>query len=117
MMVMSSFSNVLGDISNVLLTIAVILFAFATIICWGYYGRECVYYFNKSDKATKVYYFFYIAFVFIGSIISLDTVWQLADFAVGGMTLINLTILVFMNNVIKMETENYLKKRASRRKP
>lgn len=117
LMVMSSFSNVLGDISNVLLTIAVILFAFATIICWGYYGRECVYYFNKSDKATKVYYFIYIVFVFVGSIISLDAVWQLADFAVGGMTLINLTILVLMNNEIKMETENYFKKRASRRKP
>lgn len=117
MMVMNAFSSVLGDISNVFLTVAVILFAFATIICWGYYGRECVYYFNKSNRVKKGYYLIYVAFVLIGSIISLDTVWQLADFAVGGMTLINLTVLILMNNEIKIETENHFKKRASRRKP
>ena len=116
MMVMNSFSNVLGNISNLLLSASVVLFAFATIICWGYYGRECVYYFNKSAKATKLYYILYIAFVFAGSIISLDLVWQLADFAVAGMTLINLSILVLMNKEIKTETESYFKKRASRRK-
>ena len=116
MMVMNSFSNLLGNISNILLTASVVLFAFATIICWGYYGRECVYYFNKSSKATKIYYVIYIAFVFLGSVISLDLVWQLADFAIAGMTLINLSILVLMSKEIKFETESYFKKRASRRK-
>jgi AGCS family alanine or glycine:cation symporter len=115
-MVFSAFSVSLGNISYILLSISVFLFAFATIICWGYYGKECLYFIKKDKKVEKCYYCFYIITVFIGTLISLDMIWQLADFAVGVMTLMNLFILGNMNKEIKKETFKYFKKRSSPRK-
>lgn len=116
LMAFSAFSVSLGSVSSVLLSISVFLFAFATIICWGYYGKECVYFIVKNKKFEKIYYCVYIVTVLIGSYISLDIVWQLADFAVGAMTLMNLYILGKMSREIRKETLMYFEKRASRRK-
>ena len=116
LMVYYAFSASLGSVSGVLLSISVFLFAFATIVCWGYYGKECVYFISKGNAKEKIYYLFYIFTVFLGSYISLDLVWQIADFAVGVMTLMNLFILGKMSGEIRKETLIYFKKRASRGK-
>jgi AGCS family alanine or glycine:cation symporter len=116
LMAFASFEATLGSFSNVVLCISVFLFAFATVVCWGYYGKECVYYINKSKAAERAYYMIYIFFIFLGSFISLDFVWELADLAVGVMTLMNLFILANMSDEIKKETAKYYRKRASRRK-
>ncbi len=107
MMVFSAFSAALGSGSDVFLCISVFLFAFATVICWGYYGKECIYYLNKSKSAERIYYFIYIIFIFIGSVVSLEPVWQIADLAVGVMTLMNLLVLFLMRREITSETERY----------
>ena len=110
MMVFASFRESLGDVSGVMLAICIFLFAFATVICWGYYGRECIYYFNRSKIAEKTYYVIYILCIYIGSCISLEMVWQWADLAVGVMTLMNLYILYKMRNEIYGQTAQYYKK-------
>ena len=118
MMVFAAFSRSLGDISNILLSVSVFLFAFATIICWGYYGKECIYFLNPSKRAEKLYYALYVIFVFVGSYISLDFIWEFADFAVGGMTLMNLLIISLMSGEVKRETDWYFnKKELPKRKP
>ena len=118
MMAFAAFSRSLGDISNILLSVSVFLFAFATIICWGYYGKECIYFLNPSKCAERIYYIFYIVFILIGSWVSLDFVWELADFAVGGMTLMNLLIISLMSGEVKRETDWYFnKKELPKRKP
>ena len=109
MMAFSAFAATLGELSNVLLSISVFLFAFATIVCWGYYGKECIYFLNPSKRAEKFYYGLYVIFVFVGSYISLDFIWELADFAVGGMTLMNLLIISLMSGEVKRETDWYFK--------
>ncbi len=116
LMVYSAFLVSLGDISGVLLSVSVFLFAFATIVCWGYYGKECIYFVSRNSSKEKAYYAIYIFTVFIGSYISLDAVWQIADFAVGVMTLMNLFVLGKMSGEIRDETYKYFKKRASRGK-
>ena len=107
MMAFAAFSGSLGDISNILLSVSVFLFAFATIVCWGYYGKECIYFLNPSKRAEKLYYALYVIFVFVGSYISLDFIWELADFAVGGMTIMNLLIISLMSGEVKRETDLY----------
>jgi AGCS family alanine or glycine:cation symporter len=112
-MVYSAFNTSLGNISGVLLSISVFLFAFATIVCWGYYGKECIYFVCKNNSKEKCYYLVYIFTVFVGAYISLDMIWQIADFAVGAMSLLNLFILGKMSGEIKKETLLYINKRAS----
>lgn len=116
MMVLAAFSAVLGDASKILFSFSVFLFAFATIICWGYYGKECIYFISRNKALEKLYYSFYIVCIFVGSFISLDFVWEVADFAVGAMTVMNLFVLCCMHKEIQKETDIYFKKRASRRK-
>ena len=110
LMAFSAFSASLGKASGMLLSISVFLFAFATIICWGYYGKECIFFISKNNKLEKIYYCFYIITVFLSTYISLDAVWQSADFAVGTMTLMNLYILGKMSGEVRKETQIYFKK-------
>ncbi len=109
MMALSSFSALFGRAGALLLSASVVLFAFATIICWGYYGKECVYYLNKGKTAERIYYIVYILLAFFGSFISLEGVWAAADFALGAMSLMNLAVLGAMSGEIKRETLNYFK--------
>ena len=114
--VITSFESVLGRFGEILLSICIFMFAFATVICWGYYGKECIYFLSKSKKAERYYYIAYSILVLFGSFVSLDGVWQLADLAVGVMTVMNLYILGQMRREVRKETELYFKKRAPRRK-
>lgn len=107
MMVFSAFYSVLGYISQPLLCLSVLLFAFATIICWGYYGRECVFWFSKSGKLRNIYFVLYVFLIFVGANISPDSVWGITDFVVGAMTVMNLYVLCRMNREIKDVTDYY----------
>ena len=107
MMVFASFDQALGGFASMPLAFCVFLFAFATVICWGYYGEECVYFVNRSTVAKRAYYAMYVALVFFGSFMTLDAVWEIADFAVGGMTVMNLYILGKMSREIAAETRGY----------
>ena len=109
--VLYSFEHVLGEGAGAWLGICVALFGFATIVCWGYYGKECTYYLCKTPRAEKIYYLIYVCFVFVGSFVRMDLVWELADFAVGIMTVMNLYILLMMSKEIKLETTQYFNKK------
>lgn len=108
--VLTAFEISFGRVSGVLLTVSLFLFALATIICWGYYGKECIYFISKSQTSQNVYFVAYILFVGLGCCISPDAAWQVADFAIGLMTPMNLITLVFMSDEIARETEMYFKK-------
>ena len=45
--------------------------------------------------------------VLLGAIVDSEAIWQATDFAVGGMTLINLIFLLLMSGEVKKETERY----------
>ncbi len=111
MMVFLSFEVTFGYAGDVLLFISIFLFALATVICWGYYGKECVYFIVKDKSIEKVYYIIYTLFIFGGVILPTDFIWEIADLAVGGMTVMNLIILGFMNKEIVAETNKYFKKK------
>lgn len=110
MMTFSAFSAVLGDFSQIFLCGSVLLFAFATIICWGYYGKECVFYFSKNKKIQSIYFAVYVMLVFAGAIVPLDFVWGITDFSIGAMTFMNLFILCVMSGEVKEITARYFVK-------
>lgn len=108
--VLQSFEITFGEISGILLTVSLFLFALATIICWGYYGKECVYFISKSSGLRKIYFIAYTVCVSLGCCVSSDAVWQAADLAIGLMTPMNLITLLFMSDEIVLETKRYFKK-------
>ena len=90
-----------------LLTFGLVTFAFSTILGWCYYGERAVEYLGGRPW-VKVFRVFYIAAVFVGSIIQLNTVWTFADCANALMAIPNLLSLLFLSGIVVHETRKYL---------
>ena len=90
-----------------LLSFGLLTFAFSTILGWCYSGESAVEYL-KGKRWTYVYRILYIAAVFIGSVASLNIVWNIADCMNALMAIPNLLSLLFLNGVLVHETRKYL---------
>lgn len=94
-------------IGTPLLTFGLLTFAFSTILGWEIYGERAVEYL-KGSRWTLYYRIIYIVALFIGSIMSLDVVWNIADSMNALMAIPNLLSLIFLSGVIVKETRKYL---------
>ncbi len=90
-----------------LLTIGLLTFAFSTILGWCYYGERAMEYLS-GRKLAYGYRTVYIVAVFLGSIMNLTVVWNLADCMNALMAIPNLLSLLFLNGIIVHETRKYL---------
>jgi AGCS family alanine or glycine:cation symporter len=90
-----------------LLTFGLLTFAFSTILGWELYGERAVEYL-KGRKWTLYYRVLYIAAVFIGSVMNLSVVWNIADCMNALMTIPNLISLLFLSGVLVAETRKYM---------
>ena len=94
-------------IGRPLLTFGLLTFAFSTILGWCYYGERAMEYL-KGKHWVLVYRVLYIIAVFVGSIMNLAVVWNLADCMNALMAIPNLVSLLFLNGIIVHETRKYL---------
>ena len=80
-MAFSSSLPGLGKFGEIFIAVCLLFFAFSTIISWNFFGKLNVQYLFKNSKvATIVYSVIAIAFIFLGSILSNNLVWELTDF-------------------------------------
>lgn len=84
---------------EVILAVSLVLFAFATIIGWNYYG-ECAMRYLTGERGIKIYQLFYMVFVYLGAVISLELVWGLSDLFNSFMAVPNLICLWLLRGVI-----------------
>ncbi len=94
-------------IGTPLLTFGLLTFAFSTILGWEIYGERAVEYL-KGRRWTLGYRIIYVVAIFIGSVMSLDIVWNIADCMNALMAIPNLLSLLFLSSVIVSETRKYL---------
>lgn len=90
-----------------LLSFGLLTFAFSTILGWELYGERAIGYLC-GRKLTLCYRVLYIIGVFVGSVISLDLVWNIADVMNALMAIPNLLSLIFLSGVTVHETRKYL---------
>ncbi len=103
-----AFDTVIPHFS-IILTIAVILFAFSTMISWSYYGMQgWVYLFGKGKVTDLVYKALFLVFVVIGASISLGAVIDFSDAMIFAMVVPNIIGVLFLTPVIKKELNIYL---------
>ena len=94
-------------IGPIILTIGLLTFVFSTILGWSYYGERAIeYLFGKI--AIMPYRILWVIAVFLGSVLSLPLVWDLADAMNAMMAIPNLVSLLLLNGVIVAETKKYL---------
>ncbi len=99
-MIQVSFENMFGNtVGGYFVAICLFFFAFSTIISWNYFGKiNFEYIFSK--KATIVYMIIAIAFVFMGSVLSSDLVWELTDMFNNLMVIPNVLALVALSGIV-----------------
>ena len=116
MMTITAYSAVLGPMAAVFMSLAVLFFGFATVLCWAHYGMESAGYLSPHSMARRLFLFGYVGSVVLGSVVSSEGIWQAADFAIGAMTLINVTVLCLMQGEVRQETVCWLDSTRGRQK-
>ncbi|MFI1412378.1 alanine/glycine:cation symporter family protein [Streptomyces sp. NPDC020707] len=102
-----AFETVLPWFPN-LLTVAVLLFAFSTILTWGYYGLKAwSYLFGKSRTSEITFKVVWSVFVVLGSLLSLDSLISLADSALFLLSVFNIIGLYLLAPVVKRELASF----------
>ncbi|MGC1497157.1 MAG: alanine/glycine:cation symporter family protein [Sulfitobacter sp.] len=90
------------------LAIAVILFAFSTMISWSYYGLKAwTYLFGEGKTAELVFKVIFCIFIVIGAAASLGPVIDFSDAAIFAMAVVNISALYVLMPIVKREMNNY----------
>lgn len=105
----SAFATVFGQFGTYALTVSLILFAFTTILGWGYYGERC-FEFLFGTPAIMIYRLIFVAMVALGGFLKLEVIWVIADIVNGLMAIPNLVALLALSPVIIKETRRYFSK-------
>ena len=95
-----AFGSVFGQgFGNIFVAVCLLFFAFSTILSWNFFGKLNVeYLFGK--KGVKVYSVIAIVFIFLGSCLSNDLVWELADMFNQLMVIPNAIALVLLSGIV-----------------
>ncbi|MDR1641081.1 MAG: alanine:cation symporter family protein [Clostridiales bacterium] len=105
-----AFATVFGGFGAPFVSIAVLLFAFSTILGWSYYGeRAWTYLFGNNS--TTIYKVIFIAVIFFGCTSGLSLVWDISDTFNGLMAVPNLIAITLLSGQVVQMTNDFLKKR------
>jgi AGCS family alanine or glycine:cation symporter len=101
--VQNAISTVFGRLGPVFITLAMILFAFTTLLGNLYYVDNAIIFLNHKKQPSKLFMKIFHAvcalIVFLGAVIPMSAAWALADITMGGMTLINLPSCMILGKV------------------
>ena len=105
-----AFGSVFGKgFGNIFVAICLFFFAFSTIISWNFFGKLNAQYLTNNKKAgVLLYAIISIAFIFTGSILSNDLVWELTDFFNYLMVLPNAIALIALGKVVAKSAKKEL---------
>ena len=113
----TAFGNAIGNgnVGNIFVAICLLFFAFSTILSWNFFGKINVQYLFKNSKvASAIYSIVGIAFIFLGTLLSNDLVWELTDFFNYLMVIPNVLALLPLYAIVvkasKSNKESVLKK-------
>lgn len=111
-----AFSLRLGSFAGKVLAVAILLFAFSTVLGWSFYGTKALEYLFGT-KATIVYKVIFVLFIIVGCTMNLSLAWGIADTLNGLMAVPNLIgVLLLSATVIKI-TGNYVRRKIRRSNP
>lgn len=104
------FSDTFGRTGEWMLTISIVLFAFATIIAWEYQGEKAFEYLAGDCHRTGWYRLCYGLVTFLGAVCSLEAVWDFSDICNGLMAVPNLLAVLVLSPGICRDIRKYKNK-------
>ena len=104
----ASFSSSVG-VFKYFLALAVILFAFSTMISWSYYGLKAwTYLFGEGESTEMIFKLIFCVFVIVGATIQFGAVIDFSDAAIFSMSIFNITGLYFLMPIVKEELISFI---------
>lgn len=100
-------------IGQYLVTVALVCFAFTTILGWNYYGDRCWSYLTKG-RWIPLYRWIFLGLIASGAFITLDLIWLLADIVNGLMAIPNLIAIIGLRHLVLAETRSYFQRLSGR---
>ena len=101
-----AYSSVMENVGTYVVGIGLMFFAFTTILGWNYYAERCTE-FLFGVKAIPPFKLVYVLMVSLGSFLTLDVIWILADIFNGLMAVPNLIALIALRKIVISETKEY----------
>ena len=96
------------------LMVAVVLFAFSTMLSWSYYGLKAwTFMFGEGQAQELTFKIIFCIFIVIGAAASLGPVIDFSDAAIFAMAVVNIAGLYFLMPIVKRELDSYLRRLAS----
>ncbi|WP_454052242.1 alanine/glycine:cation symporter family protein [Clostridium sp. Marseille-Q7071] len=103
-----AFELSLGSYGQGFIAICLLFFAFSTIIGWYFFGESNIKYLF-GNKALTPYRILVMIFVFIGSLLKVDLVWELADTFNALMVMPNLIAVLALSGLVVKSMNDYEK--------
>ncbi len=101
--------NAVGGVAHLfryLLCATVFLFAYSTVISWSYYGERCATYL-LGPRASGPYKALFLAFVFLGSIVTATNIKEFSDLMILGMAVPNLVGVLLLSGKVRRALDEY----------
>ena len=118
--IQAAMQRTLGDFGPIFITAAMILFAFTTLLGNLYYvDKSLCYMLGRQPGKTfmRVYYVIASAVILLGAGLSADLLWGIADLTMGGMTLINMPVILILSKYAVRCLNDYTAQRKQGKEP
>ena len=101
------------EIGRYFIALAILVFAFTTILGWSHYGSKAVEYLagSKAPVATKIYKAIFVIMILSGALMTSSIAWDISDTFNGLMMIPNLIGVIAMSPVVMKLTSNYVDRR------
>ena len=118
--IQASISAVLGEFGPIFITVAMILFAFTTLLGNLFYVDKAFCYIlgkNPGKVFNTIYYIVASLLILLGAVLSADLLWNIADVTMGAMTIINMPIIIYLSKYVYRALDDYIKQRKAGKEP
>ena len=118
--VQASLAAVFGDAGPIFITIAMVLFAFTTLIGNLYYVNQAwAHLFGKEPGKLFLTFYYIVAslLILVGAVLSADFLWNLADLLMGLMTVINIPVIILLGKYAFRALADYKRQRKEGKDP
>ena len=105
-----AFATVFGQFGPMFIALAILLFAFSTVLGWSHYGSTAFEYLFGT-KSTVIYKVVFVAFIVVGATMNLALAWDLSDTFNGLMAIPNLIGVLTLSPIVMKITKNYVDRR------
>ena len=109
-LVSEAFASVFGKAGAAFIAVAILLFAYSTVLGWSQYGMRAFEYLFGT-KATIIYRVVFVLFILIGATMNLKLAWDLSDTFNGLMAIPNLIGVLSLSGIVLKITKNYVNRK------